>query len=1423
MMTYDDLALSIWQGLGHTFCRISLLDPVSRDLEVKAVCGPPSGRVTWQRQLQATRWKPSALPQQPAVLERGATALSTLSECLGFQLRSLLVIPIAQGGRVLGVLDIGERRTRTSFDEPFTRLATAMAEHIGLAAAAPTDETPRNARTMCELIGSNAFLSRLDEALMTLRPEADARSLHQAVARVACTLVDCERAVFLTHHRGQRTLALDAAHGRDVPEDLIEVELGRSGDLEELVNPDAPCRLLPSIALPRRSTAEPFVVKSALVVPIKRDGVVEHVLVLREPRHQPFGPLAEKMTERFASHAAQVLETSRHLRPDQRQVRPLEVLQKISDYVQSSRDEERIFHAILTGMTAGYGLGFNRAALFLCDEGDTLVGRLGIGHVDEAAQREAWDRGTHSSIDDFRRYLLELERGVPPKEPLHDRIFGLELPALADGPDLVSRAIREQRCLRQMPGEPQALPATLVAAFEPQDEVVVAPLIARHRVIGVVVCDNKFTRAQIRAADVESLILFATTAAIAVESRRKLAALIRASNTLISPDATDPLQELVDQTRHAAQASWVKLILVEPQAGEQPQLVRASSWDGGRTRTALFNIRPNGISREVMRTKQARPIEDVSKATDVNEVLAREGIRAALCLPWMLRNEALGVMWIHYRQPRPFPQQDIDDLQMYVNHIAAAWEDRQQMAKLKLTQRTFAEITTAMAGDSGTLESTIVQGTRKVVGCDTVTLYVRDADGVLQCAPAMAGVQDEAEARRRRTAEPTSFLYELIKTPDVYIAEDAASDPYFGTSRFRNTERIESVAAIPLRGHDAKTRGMLFVSYRRRHRFQDEELANLKLFAAHAAIAIQNAALFEARKRQVDQQKALLKLSEKLLASETPDTIMQSAAEEVRRLLRADLSCMALINDENDIVVTSTSNWPVEQRGLKLPKGANSHAGWVIETRGPVLVEDLDDANLPFRTPDIRKQHGTVSGIGVPMFHGEKIVGVMLAHTKKRRKFSDEDTEIMKLIASQAAIALMAARAADTSAKQDGRSAALRMAMETLQDSRRRPGILRDIVKNAVENLVARKAEPNMLGTLQVYDPSKRELRFDIFYPDTLKETAASSGLARLPIDVPPGQKAGITVRAFQTRRPQRIADVKHHKDYRPFSDKIRSELAVPLLDEGEALGVLNVESPHPNAFDEEDEKTLEALAHLTVLVMKDKKKEHYLGNMSHDFKRPISLIRNDVETLRNANTNNATVPPKEYREALNRLYNSVRQLGRIQGDVLSLAFIQQGASLLDPKPYSVLKLADRVATDLAWEARYREVALDPPSGWPGESVFDKTKVEQVLTNIVANAIKFSLPGGIISILIDHDPPFVVVSVTDRGIGIPPEHLEDHKIFRRFYRVDRDSNEGSGLGLAIAKDHVDRHGGSIEVESRVGEGSTFRVLLPLLQKVRGLP
>jgi len=217
------------------------------------------------------------------------------------------------------------------------------------------------------------------------------------------------------------------------------------------------------------------------------------------------------------------------------------------------------------------------------------------------------------------------------------------------------------------------------------------------------------------------------------------------------------------------------------------------------------------------------------------------------------------------------------------------------------------------------------------------------------------------------------------------------------------------------------------------------------------------------------------------------------------------------------------------------------------------------------------------------------------------------------------------------------------------------------------------------------------------------------------------------------------------------------------------------------------------------------------VGNISHEFRTPLAGIKAMVETLRDG-----AVDDKETaKDFLVRIEGEVDRLTHMVAELTELSRIETGKAHLKLEPLDLNLLIDEVVTQLRPQAERQQLSIskEPAAGLPSVHA-DKERIRQVIVNIIHNAIKFTHPGGRITVTTRRLDESVAVDITDTGIGIAKDNLP--RIFERFYKADRArSRGGTGMGLAIAKHIVEAHGGNIWAESKEGKGSTFTFSLPL--------
>ena len=227
-----------------------------------------------------------------------------------------------------------------------------------------------------------------------------------------------------------------------------------------------------------------------------------------------------------------------------------------------------------------------------------------------------------------------------------------------------------------------------------------------------------------------------------------------------------------------------------------------------------------------------------------------------------------------------------------------------------------------------------------------------------------------------------------------------------------------------------------------------------------------------------------------------------------------------------------------------------------------------------------------------------------------------------------------------------------------------------------------------------------------------------------------------------------------------------------------------------------------------------DKSRSQFVSNASHELKTPLSTMKILIETL----MYQETPDPAMTKEFLGDINKEIDRLNRIVSDLLTLVNIDNGTKL-NLADLDIGALMQEQVKRLAPLARENGVELDCVATEKLVVSGDALKLQQVLYNIIDNAIKYTPRGGEVHCALNRAGKKAVIRVADTGVGIPQEDLPH--IFDRFYRVDKARSRetgGTGLGLSIVKQFVVLHGGTISARSAPGKGSTFIIEMPLAEK-----
>ena len=232
----------------------------------------------------------------------------------------------------------------------------------------------------------------------------------------------------------------------------------------------------------------------------------------------------------------------------------------------------------------------------------------------------------------------------------------------------------------------------------------------------------------------------------------------------------------------------------------------------------------------------------------------------------------------------------------------------------------------------------------------------------------------------------------------------------------------------------------------------------------------------------------------------------------------------------------------------------------------------------------------------------------------------------------------------------------------------------------------------------------------------------------------------------------------------------------------------------------------------VTKLRQIEEIRRDFVANVSHELRTPLSIFRGYLETL----LDDPQQSPGELRRILEIMDRHSDRLNALVEDVLSLARLESPGVQLDLAEVDLAELLHEVMRD--WEKRFEAKQLKSHLNFPGNLPHleaDESRLQEVIYNLLDNAVKYSQPGGTVALRAEISGDGVRISVTDQGVGIREADLP--RIFERFYRADKARSRelgGTGLGLSIVKHIVQLHGGTVEAQSELGKGTTISVVLP---------
>ncbi len=758
--------------------------------------------------------------------------------------------------------------------------------------------------------------------------------------------------------------------------------------------------------------------------------------------------------------------------------------------------------------------------------------------------------------------------------------------------------------------------------------------------------------------------------------------------------------------------------------------------------------------------------------------------------------------------------------------------DRVMHAPYPTYRQTYEVLSREMARslDVDHLLQTMLQHLSSLTRCDRIQVYLRGTRReAYSCAAYLGRVYDGA------SIAPDHALPHILQTADEVICMPDASDavhaePQLAVAK-RHLWREALVLCVPLRiertligwvGFGLKERGGLYP------RDERERLASL---ADQCGVAIQNALTYRESEGRARQLALLNRMGSTLTSTLDLDELLKRFLMAVMEVFAVDAGSLLLLDEGSGellfrVALGSTAEQLV---GKHLPSGIRSIAGYVVQTNEPFLSNEVGRERQWYSGIDTMTGTTTRQMVAVPIAHRGGVIGVVeMMNRRDRAPFTEEDVDLLVALAAQAAIVIENARLYSSTDE------ALQQRVEelsTMQSIDRQLNATLDfdlVMDRTLQwSIQIARASAGFVGLIVEEDLEKRMwIAASRGYPASLVQYRAQLwSLDR-----------GIVGRVARTAKAERIGDVSQNPDYFEQRPSTRSELAVPVVREGQVIGVINLESDEAEAFGDQEEAFAMRLADHAAIAIENARlyeqlrqanqsKSEFVDTVAHELKAPMTIIKGYAELIQL--TLSKQLVEQDMR-LLEVIMTNVEQMELLINDLLELARLESGSLRLWREPAHLRILLGDVMASFrhAIDEQELDVSWTVPRGLPPVDA-DPARLSQVLTNLVSNAVKYSRRGGKIEVVAEacasnrgdgaseQDGTWVRCTVRDTGVGISAD--DQAKIFQRFFRANHPlvrKQPGTGLGLSITKALVEMHGGRVGFESALGEGSTFWFTVP---------